>query len=348
MKTLTYELRFVCPAFLGDAEQNAQWRTPPIKAALRQWWRVAYAAKHCHAVRLADMRRAEAALFGAAGDGKGESGRSLVRLRLDRWDEGKLRAGEWKALPGVEHKEVGRRVAADLYLGYGPVTLPKGQPVSLKGNAAIQAGESAKLSIGLTPGVGADDERRIESALALMHRYGSIGGRSRNGWGSFELQPQDGTPVLPTLDGSVLRPWQDALGLDWPHAIGSDERGALVWATRPCADWRAAMVELAQLKISLRVQLGFRSGKGAASPERRHWMAYPVTNHSVTDWEKRNARLPNSLRYKLRSRADGKVEGIVFHVPALPPPSFRPERRDIDALWLGVHAQLNQSLQRTA
>jgi hypothetical protein len=36
MKDQTFTLRFATPAFLGDAEQNGVWRTPPIKALLRQ------------------------------------------------------------------------------------------------------------------------------------------------------------------------------------------------------------------------------------------------------------------------------------------------------------------------
>ena len=40
MKTFTYTLSFTTPAFLGNASQQAQWRTPPVKALLRQWWRV--------------------------------------------------------------------------------------------------------------------------------------------------------------------------------------------------------------------------------------------------------------------------------------------------------------------
>lgn len=44
MQELTYKVTFTTPAFLGNAEQSAQWRTPPFKALLRQWWRVVYAA----------------------------------------------------------------------------------------------------------------------------------------------------------------------------------------------------------------------------------------------------------------------------------------------------------------
>jgi len=141
-----YTLRFIAPAFLGDADQSGRWRTPPIKAQLRQWWRVAYAAECGHSVNVERMRADEARLFGAAGEGEGSSGRSLVRLRLDRWDEGLLKKTKkktqethWESLDKVPHPEVDRGVpTADLYLGYGPVTLKEGP---LKANAAIQADE---------------------------------------------------------------------------------------------------------------------------------------------------------------------------------------------------------------
>ena len=55
----SYHLTFNTPAFLGNAEQAGQWRTPPIKALLRQWWRVVYAAEHPNGVSVDAMRRAE-------------------------------------------------------------------------------------------------------------------------------------------------------------------------------------------------------------------------------------------------------------------------------------------------
>ncbi|OYV75217.1 MAG: hypothetical protein B7Z66_13795 [Chromatiales bacterium 21-64-14] len=36
MKPLKYTVRFVTPAFLGNAEQTGQWRTPPFKALRRR------------------------------------------------------------------------------------------------------------------------------------------------------------------------------------------------------------------------------------------------------------------------------------------------------------------------
>ena len=40
MQKLEYQVRFLIPAFLGNAEQSGQWRTPPFKALLRHWWRM--------------------------------------------------------------------------------------------------------------------------------------------------------------------------------------------------------------------------------------------------------------------------------------------------------------------
>ena len=51
-----FTLQFCTPAFLGNAEQSGQWRTPPFKAQLRQWWRVAYAASKHFRLDVADTR----------------------------------------------------------------------------------------------------------------------------------------------------------------------------------------------------------------------------------------------------------------------------------------------------
>lgn len=38
MHLCNFQLRFQTPAFLGNAQQQGPWRTPPFKALLRQWW----------------------------------------------------------------------------------------------------------------------------------------------------------------------------------------------------------------------------------------------------------------------------------------------------------------------
>ncbi|MCX7628198.1 MAG: hypothetical protein N2Z69_07310 [Methylophilaceae bacterium] len=331
MNTLSFHLIFHTPAFLGDAQQNGRWRTPPFKAQLRQWWRVVYAAKHNYSVSVSDMRREEGLLFGNAWL-EGDFRKSLVRLRLDRWDEGSLRKNQWLADSSVTHPEVtNRQVGSALYLGYGPLAYQKS--TTLKANAAIQAGETATLSLAV-PEKHAD---LITQALMLMHHYGTVGGRSRNGWGSYTLKPLKETPTFKGL--TPLRDWRACLDLDWPHAIGKDENGALIWQTSPHDDWRDLMKTLAILKIGLRTQFVFTHGRVVGTPEERHWLSYPVTNHEVRDWNQ--LRLPNSLRFKVRKTADGKLVGVVFHMPHLPPAAFGPKRQVIEAVWQQVHQLLD-------
>jgi len=353
MHTATYTLTFTTPAFLGDAHQNGRWRTPPIKHELRHWWRVAYAADHGFRVNVSEMRREEGLLFGHAwleDDYCMENGRrektaarkSQVRIRLSRWDEGKLR--QWHQDAAVTHPEVKNRqgnlmpVGSTLYLGYGPLVFDRdNRRTALKGNAAIQAREEATLAIACPESAAP----RLEHALWLMDRFGTLGGRARNGWGSYHLLP---SPLGRGAGGEGLpvRPWRDCLNLDWPHAIGKDEKGPLIWQTTPHDDWKSLMRTLAIVKIGLRTQFAFPNARPPhAGVEPRHWLSYPITTHTTCAWD-RSARLPNQLRFKARQTADGKLVGVIFHMPHLPPPAFKPDREAIEKVWRCVHQFLDE------
>ena len=346
MTTHAFRLTFLTPAFLGDAQQSGRWRTPPFKAQLRQWWRVVYAAQAGFRPGLeAAMRQEEGKLFGNAWL-ENDYCKSLVRLRLDRWDPGKLKSWAGLEQGKVDHPEPQKtnyKVGPHAYLGLGPLNGSGGTQLAKKqekSTAAIRDGESAVLSLA----VPAEHAGRIGQALALMHRYGTVGGRSRNGWGSYALIPLEGTPGL---QGALpVRDWHRCLELYWPHAIGKDEKGPLVWQTTPHADWKALMRTLAILKIGLRTQFRFSSGRDAPQPEARHWLAYPVTKHSVRPWGDQ-ARLPNQLRFKVRLAPDGRqLVGVIFHMPHLPPPAFGPDQAAIERVWRQVHAFLDAPAQK--
>ena len=355
MQRMKYRIRFLTPAFLGNAEQSGQWRTPPFKALLRQWWRVVRAQGAGYDHR--KLRETEGRLFGHAwlddGHGKTWASRSKVRLRLDSWKNGDLRSWNGLEQETVTHPEVQRtgfKVGPHAYLGYGPFDGRGGtklRKLNGKPNAAIQAGETSTLSI-------AAPESEIDvlrTALALMNAYGTVGGRSRNGWGSFMIEPFDDSPGVDAsadtsrqgageLDRSFVRPWREALALDWPHAIGADDTGPLVWRTKEsCTDWKALMRDLAILKIGLRTMFVFSS---ARPPHDRHWLSYPITKHNFPAWG--NLRLPNSLRFKVRPDPDDpkRLRGVVFHVPCLPPRDFRPDSRAIENVWRKTHQLLDE------
>lgn len=180
----SYTVRFVTPAFLGNAEQQGQWRTPPFKALLRQWWRVVM-AKTC-GYDYTQVREHEGLLFGNAWL-TDQFRQSQIKLRLDNWRGGKLT--QWPTPdPTITHPEVTnsagnpRPVGSHLYLGYGPLMFQQGN-TRLKANAAIQAEDHAKLSLAYPTASTA-----LADVLQLIHWFGTMGGRSRNGWGSLLLE----------------------------------------------------------------------------------------------------------------------------------------------------------------
>ena len=140
MKTTQLTLQFNTPAFLGNAFQEGQWRTPPFKALLRQWWRVAYAAERgFDRVDVKTMRHEEGMLFGHAwleddwhvpeGNAKPvqvHGRQSLVRIRLvdgaaadaNAWTLGKQQGSDFEhakpTYPALLGLEQAKQYAASL------------------------------------------------------------------------------------------------------------------------------------------------------------------------------------------------------------------------------------------
>lgn len=168
----------------------------------------------------------------------------------------------------------------------------------------------------------------------------------------------------------MLRPFADCLQLDWPHAIGQDKQGALIWESKESfADWQTAMRFLAKTKIDFRTQENIRFKNGVPhpnerkrrqdwqlhhQPEERHLLAYPVTHHEVQkqrargdekpDWG--DGRLANQLRFKLFRDSQRQLRARICHTPhACPLPGVT---LDQQAVWQKIHHWLDQNtdLQR--
>lgn len=332
------KLHTLSPAFLGDAQQSAVWRTPPIKALLREWWRVAAAPAHGHDHRR--LRLTEGKLFGNAWLDNDFS-KSQVRMALEHWHAGKP---GWEATdPKVTHPEVKFPVGSQLYLGYGPLVFQGG--IKLKNGAALQANESNTLDLAW-PG---EHDGILKHTLQLIDWFGTFGGRSRNGWGSLALG-REAFNVQNAHLQSVLRPLADCLHLDWPHALGKDGKGPLIWESTGNFDgWQNAMRFLAQTKIGFRTHLKFVGGQPHPQPQERHLLAYPVTNHKVSTrgWGG-EGRLANQLRFKLFHDPAGQLRARLYHTPHKSPlPSGMSEAQEL-AVWQKIHTWLDcqANLQR--
>lgn len=357
-----YVIRFVTPAFLGDAEQKSAWRTPPFKALLRQWWRIVKAKDKDCQYNYMLVREKEGHLFGHAWlderSGQREKKwamKSQIQIRLSSWKPGELTKIKDSGLvchPEVDHVALpkcpeggkGRMIEANLYLGFGPLTT-KG----LSYGCAIGSNDTAKLSL-IYPKEVAEN---IKLVVQMMQIFGTVGSRSRNGWGSFRFEHGDG--IRPqneliqdhALLKSLARPIKECLSLNWPHAIGLDEeKRLLVWRTRPLKHWSEAIKQFAKAKIAFRTSLSFSKEVGAING--RHILAYPVTHHSVRAWGK-GTRLANQLRFKVLQSPEGQYIGIAYHLPCKLPNSLAdsswPEDRQIE-VWHKVHQVLDQEMTR--
>lgn len=357
----TYHLKLVTPAFLGDAEQKGVWRTPPFKALIREWWRIAVAPDVGFDAN--KLRPLENALFGtAADDSRNGNQQSRIRLALEHWKDGSLTDwakvnppvhGKPGADPKVKHPEVafsGGMIGSQLYLGYGPLILDKGNPSpKLKNHAALQAEETNILSLAFPD----EHATTLSRAAILANWFGTVGGRSRNGWGSLAWTAHEVQSALPTLNVNAMRetgcmrPLAHCLELDWPHAIGSDSKGALVWQSSQAFDtWRDAMKFLAETKIGFRVHLGFIGGQPHREPQARHVLAYPVTNHKVPGWEGANkGRLANTLRFKVHTEPNGKLRALIYHSPCRP--TLPHHGIDLLDTWQRVHRFLDANTKLT-
>jgi CRISPR-associated protein Cmr1 len=298
-----YTIRFVTPAFLGDANQASEFRVPPFKHLLREWWRIGQdvALKTDHT----KLRAQEGALFGDALDGR--SIRSRVSIALRAWSPGKLES--WSGDKRVFHPEVDRaipnqEIGSQLYLGYGPLNVG----TRLKKRPAIEDDQQVEIRFRVPV------EAHLHDTLTLWHVFGTIGGRSRNGWGSFEVLDDQkrglvDVTTIPKLSAviAIQRPWEACFDQEWSHALGTDAEGqALLWRTTVLyPTWQDVMRALAEAKIALRTALFV-----TRAFDERHLLALPVTNHPRND----KRRLANQLFFKVL-REGHQYRGIVFHMP---------------------------------
>lgn len=362
---IDFSIRTITPAFLYGAPQDSdgllpEWRVPPIKHLLREWWR-------CHkwnsppGITLNALLEKERLLFGGV---HGESAvRSKVEIVIDKWGKGELTYANIPVAGTVRHPEVrngGREIDQFLYLGYGPL-VTSGQNVILKNSKAIGPDQTAKVTI-YCP---ASEVAAMNEVLALIHNLGTIGGRSRNGWGSVEILDENGGPLCsqaaPGSLSGIEKDWENLLVNDWSTGLGTrtvnGTTSRLVWRTGAINSWDGAMKELAKVKVKLRactVNSGTLSftpipvGTNKFVPNDRHLMGYPITNHNkVNDWK----RLANQLRFKVIRKVSGQgteYYGIAYHMPhGLPVnmqnPYGKPSFRTYEVgVWQRVHNKMDK------
>ena len=213
-----YQLELVTPAFLGGADQSAQWRTAGIKALIRQWWRVVWHAEHPTGT-VSEMRNEEAVRFGRV---QGTACKARIMIRFDEEPNSPIKKIDY--LRAKNQKDD----MTFAYLGYGAfegfnqqskkTAIDKNSKIKFK--ILIQAKDAIET---------AKFAQEIDQTMFLVHQFGALGSRSNNAWGSLfitgDIQVQDLTKYGKNLS--------QCLQSDWKQAISKDHQGLMVWQTSP-------------------------------------------------------------------------------------------------------------------
>jgi len=330
-KTLLLQCRTVTPMFLGNADQEAEWRAEPFKALLRYWWRIANNSPGTEA----DLLKRESDVFGYAGDAAAiTSQRSDVNVEVLFGEPRNQQHLNFKDLwpKTIHHPEAKQKEINPLeYLG------GMGLVDSQTGNAKHTCFPSG-AQFTLQTVCASDIAGAIENTLAFVQAFGAIGARCRNGWGSFQIERGALAPetALPMLDQCTID-WKSGLHKDHPNCLGRDDKGPLLWKTKQESSWQAAMRELADSYVGVRARDLERGIKRLDQENgERHLLGIPLTHHNPQS----PRRYASPLRFVVR-RTGRQYSGFILHLPQHFGASSSLSKERQEEVWKLVHRKLD-------
>lgn len=175
-KVLRFTVEFVTPCFLGGPDGNAEIRTAPFKNALRYWWRVLYGFKYKD-----NILEKESEIFGSTEEA------SKIRISLSPINI----TTEKRGFPNgtrISVQHAGKEMKINIldYLAYGKYEYVKGSGNTYI-STYIKPGCKLQVSIEYSK-LPKEQAAEFEDAVLAFTRYGGIGSRSRNGFGSLKAE----------------------------------------------------------------------------------------------------------------------------------------------------------------
>lgn len=335
-----FSVKVLTPMFLGGANGDAELRAAPFKNALRYWWRITQGDIYHE-----QLREKEQALFGGICSNK-ETTEKPTRSRVDVVVTGAVKTGDTGEQDAIGRKmnpeANNRNMPISAYLGMGPVHFN-----GTYNKRRILPTETFTLSITFPKNDGA-----MIDTISLFKAFGSLGARSRNGWGSFELQALNNNNSLLSRDSLFKKYGKELADIfksdkKYPFCLGTSNGKPLLWKIGNAAKWEKAM-ELAgagYMDIRQQPALKFPVQKQKNSPEKRHILGYPVTNHSLLSWGGNNGRMPSQLRIIIRENNQA-YDAFFFHLPHNIPKQWDNRLGKELAVWQSIHTYLDKNFTR--
>ena len=340
-KEIVLHCETVTPLFLGNARQDAEWRSAPFKALLRYWWRV---TQHDQ-TNAKTLLREESNLFGSAGEKEGEdAGKSFVNVRV--FSEAKPIVDRFKRnLKNISHPETKQtEVKPLLYLaGMGLMSTdetPKHSYFPAKSSFEFFIDYPSKI------------ENDLQPTFAAIQAFGSLGARSRKGWGSFQIDPElvSKEAAIRSL-GDCTKEWKTGFEKDYPNCLGRDRGKLLLWKTEIQKDgWEKVMRELADVYVSVRAKevagISKLDPDGEDYPSERHLLGFPLTHHPARKKWRNTARHGSPLRFVVKEKPNG-FQGLILHLPHRFSDEMEPMTKEKQMeVWDKVHQKFDKVLTR--
>jgi CRISPR-associated protein Cmr1 len=308
--------------FLGGARQEADTlRPPPIKSALRWWWRALAWGQHFRDAggdagkALASLHRREAVLFGAqAREASGGKGRFELLVRKGN-------------IHPIAEGDLSTRFERHPGLAY---LLGPGLWMNRVMRGALSEG-NFNLELVFRPSDDAgsrQDVTEVGQALWLWSSLGGLGARSRRGWGSVSLRTLevsgvalDGIPAVPNSSQEMAEGLRGIVG-SRVH-VSPPPFSAFSAETRidaSIASASSAMDALRAVGLELRNYRNFRNRSGVFGAD--HDLLYDLIGDRTVDRAPRRAvfGLPNNAYLTFggtrRGREGRKIEVIPDRGPA--------------------------------
>ena len=226
---LRFDVEFITPAFLGGADQNAEIRTAPFKNLIRRWWRIANGNLFPE-----ELWQKESELFGSTEI----KSKSKVILEIEQ------------SQVAVSNESEKSELRPFLYLGYGPV-----QSKDSETKKYIKPGSIISMKL-LVP----DSEKDMMiNVLTLINLFGTVGSRSRKGFGSIAILPKpenekgsfklnnlkklrEELPYIHEGNKNILNDTKH-----YPYYLPCDEKGMLCWNTSQQESYKEVFDDLTEI-----------------------------------------------------------------------------------------------------
>jgi len=313
--TVTFECEVLTPMFLGSSDpRDAELRPPSIKGAIRFWWRAMNGG-----MNLTEMHEDEKNIFGGIPDSSDTEdakkiGKSKVLISVSHkiGEPTNERLSEHITIETFDAEGKPRKLDSILFLGFG-----KGLPRSKKENRAatewanyINCGEKFIVTLSSK---NLDVLKEASESFRIMAHFGGLGGKSRNGFGSFRITKigSDGTDFKQVEFKKLLT------GNELPSYPAFSQFTKLIAGKTGFRTWDQAMDHLAQTYYSAKQKLT-RSEQipdSGTFGNKKEFAGMLLKNTGV-HLPKRPNRIPKPFFMKITKDINGTYGWQILYLPS--------------------------------